>query len=106
MSKHPLSAKTVYSFWDFWVVYTLVLVFVLIKYFFPGVLFADGLQLQEVGAKLFFSLLLTTAGALLGILVAALTIELSIDQQGGKTQERKQCPAQQIGDRVCSHHCS
>ncbi|HUZ61429.1 MAG TPA: hypothetical protein VMU83_21820 [Hanamia sp.] len=59
-----------------------------VKYLSPGVLFPDGLQLREVDVKQFLSLLLTTAGALLGILVAALL--LSFQLVGKEAKRRKE----------------
>src|SRR5574337_1363770 len=88
MNNPSLTAKTAYSFRDFWVLYALVLVFVVIKYFFPEPLFPDGLQMHELDPKQFFWLVLTTVGALLGILVAALL--LSFQLIGKEAKRRKE----------------
>jgi hypothetical protein len=87
MSDKSKSAASGYSFWDFWVAYVLVLLFLILKYFFPGVLFADSLNLRLLDAKQWFSLLLTTTGALLGILVAALLLSFQLIEKEAKRKK-------------------
>ena len=78
MSNFSDPSKSVYRVRDFWVLYVLIFLFVILKYFFPGMIFPDGLNLRETDAKDFFSGLLSTSAELLGILVAAILLSFQL----------------------------
>lgn len=77
-----------YSFGDFWLAYSLMFIFLVIKFWYPGVVFGDLFNFRAVDARNFFALLLTTSAAFLGILVAALLLTFQLI--GKEAKRRKE----------------
>jgi len=87
MAQQKKNTKTGYSPWDFLTFYVSIILFAIFKWGCLSGFFGDGLNFYTLDAREYFSLLLTTAGALLGILVAALL--LSFQVIGREAKRRK-----------------